>query len=129
MTLFACVALFAQLSTVGHLALVEHHVCAEHGEWSHPGASPLGGEKSDAHATGARNEHESSEGSEKETGHGEHEHCSCIAEKQSFPAPASLHVEHAVTELGAPPRPSIVEADEPSRQSVYLYAPKTSPPI
>jgi len=119
----AILCVLGQVADSLHVALVEHEICAEHGEWSH-GDSHL----SEGDVARQRNGVSiSSRGAADSAHDAAHEHCSCLSDPRLF------------AWVTQPPRVVGFAADggllaaraysvELSRADVYRLAPKTSPP-
>jgi hypothetical protein len=117
--LLALVGLLFQGSTAGHMLLVEHARCAEHGELVH-------GEASHA-AEPAAEEQPSLRGhreAEQQTGHA---HCSHAAERRDAVATVASS-EHRAQPRDLEPRVAEGETLVRDGSDRYRLAPKSSPP-
>lgn len=121
--LAALAALLLMGTSVGqaaHLAVVQHAICAEHGDLHHA---------AEAHAdTNAHAEHDDEGGSAPEQG-GEHDHCQLLGRHQGEQA---LPVAPSNSEIVSVARPAFVELatsfEARPAQAPLSLAPKTSPP-
>ena len=130
-------ALLAQGSSVGHMVLVEHVVCAEHGELVHGDALHGGAahgeathaDQADAFVASASHDqeghalHATSLADEEHA----HEHCA-TSNKRRVAVPVAAETEVAF--VARETRALIADAVEvrPSTTAQLLLAPKTSPP-
>jgi hypothetical protein len=116
----ACVLAGLQLGAFFHVAVGEHVLCAEHGEWvdAHSDASP------DAVVAHAGEEAQVRAGAALAAA-GEHQHCSAFFHRRGSTPPGSARAEAPIVQscdaVGA------VVAFAPHR-SVLFVAPKQSPP-
>ena len=119
--LLAAVGLFLQGSQGGHMLLVEHTRCAEHGDLVH-------GEGHD-HGVGdaATAEHRALEAAANLGDEEAHGHCSHASERRD--AAADVPTSHALALRRDEPIPSLREASAfPTLAQLYRTAPKNSPP-
>jgi outer membrane biosynthesis protein TonB len=124
--LLACLLASSAVGQVAHMLLVQHSVCAEHGELVelHPAAEHG---SATAHMEGPQPDSEHPAGSDPETL--EHDHCQvlCRAEQQAAAVgSAASQLEPAQgAKLALHRRPGVVFA---SSAGLLAMAPKTSPP-
>ena len=124
----AVICFLGQVSNVAHFWLVQHVVCAEHGELIHTDkvahAQPAGNDLVDKESTDSvRAGTESSDSAEDD-----HDHCLAVSERRksctvaptTWKPPSPPLVEEAVSIAASPLRVSLI----PDLQ----LAPKTSPP-
>jgi len=113
-----------QLAALGHLALVEHSVCPEHGELTHGHAAARG--------DGASEVSSDQRALLRAAGSGEdrgHEHCAFIARTRDALALASTAASLAPAEPGAIAKRAIrAERNPLGRLAPLCVAPKQSPP-
>ena len=117
--------LAAQLLTLGHLLIVRHTICPEHGEAIHSGspnetqALPLTNE-------GATSDPSSGSGAPP----AEHAHDHCLAQANTRERFALLPAADSMPGplLLAPPRPSLAAVAATPAVAVLRLAPKNSPP-
>jgi hypothetical protein len=125
----ACFLVFSQLSAFLHFIVVQHSVCAEHGELIHAGAGDS--VHSSAESSPFRADGETVDSAEHapgaDTGHG-HDHCSVCAQRReiaAFHRAPGVVPPNAETEL-------VLAGDRGARilssVPLYLLAPKNSPP-
>jgi hypothetical protein len=126
LTIAVAVLLFCgQLSSWVHLALVPHAICAEHGELIHVVQAPAfdgtpapkAGESSLVASAPVEVEHA-------------HDHCQ-FGPHHRAPAMTAPRAPVVAENRVVPPRPPILGASAPAVRaiSLYLLAPKTSPPV
>jgi hypothetical protein len=118
--LAALLLIGTSLGQAAHLAVVEHAICAVHGDLLH---------EAEAHAdTNAHAEHDDEGGSAPEQG-GDHDHCQLLARSQIEQA---LPVAPADSEIASVARLALVELatslEAPPARAPLSLAPKTSPP-
>jgi len=115
-------ALLPQGSTGGHMLLVEHTRCAEHGELVHRGDSHEHVDSERAHADAAALEGTPSEGS------GEaHDHCALSVDRRG--AVATIVSPELLTQaLEAAQGFAPTDAQLVTRSARFRIAPKNSPP-
>jgi hypothetical protein len=111
----------SSLGQAAHLAVVEHAICAEHGDLLHA---------ADSHAaTAGPADHDDEGGSTPEQG-GDHEHCQLLARNQGEQALPVASADGALLPFAVPAlvelAPSVARA-RPAQAPLSL-APKTSPP-
>jgi len=120
--LLAVIGMFLQGSEGGHMLLVEHTRCAEHGDLVHAG---------DAHGHGVEAalvaETRTIEGAPDPSGDSAHEHCNHASEQRRAVAGVPPSHLRARYELAPAVRAPIVVA-LPIRAPLFRTAPKTSPP-
>ena len=119
--LMGLLALFLQGSSGGHMLLVEHTQCAEHGELVH-------GSEARAHRSHAPS---SAEGSATVEAHeagadDSHEHCLLCADRRATAAASAGSVVVDIRTRDAAPAPRTV--DELAGPPRHQTAPKNSPP-
>jgi hypothetical protein len=118
--LLSALLVAGQLAVLGHLALVEHAICAKHGEVVH--AESATGPAVDAGQHVAAWTGTSGESS--------HEHCECLGRA---PDPFGLPAPWVTADVAAPPAERALPCgalDLPVRQLPALaLAPKQSPPL
>lgn len=110
----------SSLGQAAHLAVVQHAICAEHGDLLHA---------ADAHtASTADAEHDDEGGSTPEQG-GDHDHCQLLARNQGEQALPGVSAVSALLPV-APPALIELATVVPARpaQAPLSLAPKTSPP-
>jgi hypothetical protein len=110
----------SSLGQAAHLAVVQHAICAEHGDLLHA---------ADGHAAPtAHAEHDDENGSMPEEG-GDHEHCQVLARNQAEQALPAVPAVSGLLPVAGPALlelATVVEA-RPARVPLSV-APKTSPP-
>jgi hypothetical protein len=121
---FAACLMFGPGSGLAHFIVVEHAICAEHGDLIHADESHPSGVSAHAHAV---TEFPSlSERAASTPGHA-HEHCPVLTQRRE-----QARVAQAGTALLPPPESGVVDdlpCDAPSPCADLLrFAPKTSPP-
>ena len=120
--LLAVVGLFLQGSQGGHMLLVEHTRCAEHGDLVHPGDGPDHAAGDDASA-----EHRAFEAAADLGDEEAHEHCSHAFERRDAAADVPASEVAALRRAEPPPfaEPALAFTERAPR---YRTAPKNSPP-
>ena len=123
---WAVLCLATQLSSVAHLALVEHVRCSEHGEWIH-----AGDEHAPRHVEHSTSESDASAIAPVADAHAddhEHDHCLASSERRKLamllPGLAALQPLRPAAPTTAAGHVTYVVA-----QAVHTLAPKTSPPV
>lgn len=122
---WAVLCLATQLSSMAHLALVEHVRCTQHGEWIHAGDEHVRG-----HVEHSTSESDASAIAPVADAHADdhqHDHCLASSERRKL---AMLLPQLAELQ---PPRPALPTTAAPRAthlvaQAVHTLAPKTSPP-
>jgi hypothetical protein len=116
-------ALFLQGSSGGHMLLVEHTRCAEHGDLVHAG---------ETHHHGAAEVDEADvvtlHGAPAESGEESHEHCAFSADRRDALASAAGTQALRWTPEEAIAASPVAHRHE-SRPELFRVAPKTSPPV
>lgn len=114
-------ALFLQGSRGGHMLLVEHTRCAEHGDLVHEGVAHHHGASDHTESDKAAFESVSDEGSDEA-----HEHCALTADRRDAFLVVDSHAPPCLLEV---PR-SVASADAfvPADTRRFRIAPKNSPP-
>jgi hypothetical protein len=122
--LLGILALLAQGTQLGHMLLVEHAICAEHGELVHGEAHPSTGSWAFEAAPGQSMALRP--GFAADEAHA-HEHCGTVSERRDAVAPAAQAVLRLtrLEPLVAPP-PKL--SPHPRPRARLRLAPKTSPP-
>jgi hypothetical protein len=119
----ALLATFLQGSSAGHMLLVEHVRCAEHGELVHPGESHGHGTAApgdiDRATVGAR----SSASSELA-----HAHCALASNPREVAVEIARSRADSAHEHEAAGRKPVVRYDDVDESSRFRLAPKNSPP-
>lgn len=117
--------LLGQFSSILHMATVQHVRCAEHGEWIHAG-DPHGPSDVGRAQTVVSGETESIRSAPLSDGH-EHDHCLLFSEDRRVALFAGFGEHQAprtTTAIAA-----LCSSPQYPSQSVYSFAPKTSPPV
>jgi hypothetical protein len=119
--LMGLLALFLQGSNGGHMLLVEHRQCAEHGGLVHGGEAHV----HESHAP-STTEASAAVGAHEEGADDSHEHCLLCADRRATAAAGSVSVAIEMSARSAAPPPQT--ADELAGPPLYRTAPKNSPP-
>ncbi len=121
----ALLALSTQVASVGHLLLVRHTMCPEHGELVESAAS--GGPAARAAAVARRSASSAIRADAVALEEHGHVHCALAANRRAAHTPAAL-ASVKMPPSPAPAAPACALA-RPLLQAIYVLAPKASPPV